>query len=94
MHKGWEHVAESLVKMYVAWKAGQPFICPHDMTNFHGMVIDDASEMVGRVSIRLHNDEVVNQAIIENDITSDVVGARSCPLVGHPESDDRAGRGR
>ena len=51
--------AESLVEHDVKRHRGQPFLATDDMADFHQMVIDDVGQMVGRHTVALEQDLVV-----------------------------------
>ena len=40
--------SEESIEQYVVRSAREPFLATDDMTNFHMIVVDDVSEVIGR----------------------------------------------
>ena len=59
------------------------------MRNFHGVVVDDIGQVIGRVTVRLQHDEVVDSAVLEDDLPIDRVGEPRLALKRHLETHHR-----
>ena len=73
-------VAQRLVQKQVPGRAGYPLLGPDDVADFHGVVVDDIGQVIGRVAVRLQQHEVVDGAVLEDDIAADQVVESGLPL--------------
>ena len=58
-------IPQSLVKQDVAWGTRQPLVCSKDVGDLHQVIVNYISQMIGRISVRLEEDKVVQGAVIE-----------------------------
>ena len=64
-------------------------ITAHDVSDVHLAVVNNNREIVGRHTIRAHDDQVVQLRIVENYLTTDSVVHSNLPVGGRFETNDR-----
>ena len=64
-------------------------ITAHHVSDLHLAVVDNNREIVGRHTIRAHDDQIVQLRIVENYLTTDSVAHANLPAGGRPETNDR-----
>ena len=86
--------AQGLPNSQVQWKGGQPFDGADNMRYFHGMVVDDVSEMIGREAVGFEQDSILKPRVVEFDAAADDVFAYGLAGERHLEADDIGSAGR
>ena len=64
------------------------FLPADDVRDAHQLVIDDDREVIGRISVRLANNEIVQLIGVHADFAEDGIADDHFPNVGRLESDD------
>ena len=65
--------AQRFVERQIIWHAGDELLAANDVGDIHLGVVDDVGKIVGRVAVRLDEDEVVNDLRAGSDVTHDLV---------------------
>ena len=83
--------AERPVDEDVTRRARQPLLGPQYVADLHGVVVDDVGQVVCREAVRLQNDEIVYQGVLERDVAPDEIVEHGRAVAGHREPRDRDG---
>ena len=73
MREGRHRRAERSIDQHLLRCVGDMVIAAHDVRNLHLHIVHDDGQMVGRVAIGPHEDEVFDMRVIELDMASDDV---------------------
>ena len=88
MEKARQRLLESGVDEHMFRSRYQPLFCPQYVRDAKLDVIDDIGQMIGGIAVSLDEDLVVDLAIFDDDLTSNLVGKTSLTIFGCSESDD------
>ena len=57
-----------MVQLNLAWRVGQMIVASYNMADLHLDIVHDHAKIVRRSSVRSRNDQVIELAILKNDI--------------------------
>ena len=65
--------AKSLIKTVILGGGGQVFIAPYHMGDSHQMVVHHIREIIGRISVRLNKDHIIQLRIVHGNVSVNIV---------------------
>ncbi len=84
----WHLPAERLIKIPVDRRGWNPFFGAHDVADLHKMIVHHVRQMIGRVTVRFEQHQILKLTVIKRDIAPDDVVNSSRAFLRHHEADD------
>ncbi len=76
-------IAEGPIHQQMTRGGRNPLLAADNVSDFHGMVVNNISQVIGREAIRLQHHEIVDSAVLENDVPVDSVRKAGPAFVRH-----------